>query len=223
MPNEDIRATVTNDCADVWSKATIRKFMPDDYKDPKKQAAGKKRQENRLEEPIPVGTVPTENSPDSQTEQESERFEDMDKGPDVKHTHKVINQLKSELKNVRETYEARLKEEEEKEKLSYVENPDNLEKIPEIIDDKIGPVKIQNLSKISQFDRRGYQILAGRFAELIRRKLAAEGRASIKFYVIGKDRTTNVESLVPVSFIVDLKERTTDMTLDESRLWLTNI
>lgn len=74
------------------------------------------------------------------------------------------------------------------------------------------------MSKISQFDRRGYQILASRFGELIRRKLAAENMAAIKFYVLGKDRTINIEYLVPVSFIVNLKDRTTDMILDESRL-----
>jgi hypothetical protein len=94
----------------------------------------------------------------------------------------------------------------------------NIDDMPELVDNKIGPVEIKNLSKISQFERRGYQILAGRFAELIRRKFQAEGKASIKFYVIGKDRTTNVESLVPVSFIVDLREKSTDLILDESRL-----
>lgn len=74
------------------------------------------------------------------------------------------------------------------------------------------------MSKISQFDRRGYQILASRFGELIRRKLAAENMVALKFYVLGKDRTINIEYLVPVSFIVNLKDRTTDMILDESRL-----
>ena len=92
--------------------------------------------------------------------------------------------------------------------------------IPQLVDNKIGPVKIQSLSKISDFDRRGYQILASRFAELIRRRrLTAEGKASIKFYVLGNDRTSsNIEYLVPVSFIINMKDRTTDMILDESRL-----
>ena len=44
-------------------------------------------------------------------------------------------------------------------------------------------------------------ILAGRFGELIRRKLVSEGKASIKFYALGKDRSTGVEYLVPVSFM----------------------
>ena len=75
MSNEDVRDTVTNYCANIWSKATIRKFMPDEYKDPLQQARIKKRYEKQLEEPIPVGTVPTENGSVSQTEQESTSFE----------------------------------------------------------------------------------------------------------------------------------------------------
>ena len=33
-----------------------------------------------------------------------------------------------------------------------------------------------------------------------------------------KDRTTNIEYLVPVAFNVDMRGRTTEMELDESRL-----
>lgn len=54
--------------------------MPDEYKDPKKQEYGKKGREKQLEEPIPAGTVPAENSSNSKTEQESESFEDADRG-----------------------------------------------------------------------------------------------------------------------------------------------
>jgi|SRR5215216_110393 len=100
MSKEDIRETVTNDCRDFWSRATISKFMPDEYKDPQKREAGKKgresqrleepipagmnpgaesgrkgREKRRLEEPILAGTVSAENDSVSQTEQDSESFE----------------------------------------------------------------------------------------------------------------------------------------------------
>ena len=227
MSNVDVRDNVTNDCADVWSKATIRKFMPDEYKDEvAAELARKKHEKDRLlsitsggqqftNENI-AGTVPAEDGSDSSTEQESERFEDMDRGPDVKHYEKAYNQLQDELRVVRETYEDKLKKAEEK--LDFAQNPDNLERIPELVDDKIGPVKVQNLSKISQFDRRGYQILAGRFAELVKRKIATEGKAGVKFYILSKDRTTNIEYLVPVIFSVDMSDKSTDVFLDESRL-----
>jgi len=82
----------------------------------------------------------------------------------------------------------------------------------------MGPVKIQSLSKISAFDKRGFQILASRFGEIVRRKLVAEGKATIRLYIISKYRTTNVESLVPVAFTVDMMGRTTEIAPDESRL-----
>ena len=87
-----------------------------------------------------------------------------------------------------------------------------------MVDNKIGPVKVQNLSKITQFDKRGFQILASRFSEIVRRKLVAEGKATIRLYIISKDKTTNVESLVPIAFTIDMMGRTTEIALDESRL-----
>jgi hypothetical protein len=94
----------------------------------------------------------------------------------------------------------------------------NVQDIPQLVDDKIGSVKVQNLAKISAFDRRGFQILASRIGEVIRRKLVAEGKAGIKFYIMAKDRTTGVESLVPVIFSVDIHNRSTGLKLDESKL-----
>jgi hypothetical protein len=46
----------------------------------------------------------------------------------------------------------------------------------------------------------------------------AEEKVSIKFYTLAKDRTTNVESLVPVLFTVDMMGKTTELALDERRL-----
>jgi hypothetical protein len=216
MPNEDVKDIVTRDCSDIWSKATIRKFIPEEYKDPQKQAAIKKRYEKQLEEPIPVGINPTENSSVSQTEQESESFENVDRGPNVKKESQTVHQLQNELKNVRESLEARL--EEEREKLKFAQDPDNLQKVPDIVDDKIGPVKVQNLARVSEFEKRGFQILAGRYTEIIRRKFAVDSNARISFCVIAKDKTTGIESLVPVKFIIDMDKRTAEVILDEGRL-----
>jgi hypothetical protein len=183
MPNEDIKETVTKDCKDIWSKATIRDNIPDEYKDPKKQEAGRKGREKQLEAPIPAGsarTVRAENSSVSQTEQESESFENAD--------------------------------------TEFVQAPENLEKVPEIVDDKIGPIKMQNLSRVSDFDRRGYQILAGRYTEIIKKKLENDGNARINFYVVARDRTTGIESLVPIKFVIDLDSRKAEVILNEDML-----
>lgn len=52
LPPEDCRAKIQHDCIDIWSKATIRKFLPEEAKNPKKSKAGKLRaeQKKKLEE-----------------------------------------------------------------------------------------------------------------------------------------------------------------------------
>jgi hypothetical protein len=130
------------------------------------------------------------------------------------------NKLQSELKSTKQKFEEERKSTEqtlrEKEKeIQMLKESQNIEDMPQqLVDNKIGPVKVQNLSKINEFDRRGYQPLARRFGELVRRRLVDEGKATIKFYIISKDRST----LVPVNFTVDMLNRTTDMILDENRL-----
>jgi hypothetical protein len=56
-----------------------------------------------------------------ETEQESESFENADRGPNVKKESQTVHQLQNELKNVRETLEAKL--EEEREKLKFCTGP----------------------------------------------------------------------------------------------------
>jgi hypothetical protein len=41
MPPEDCRDKIEHDCVDQWSRATIRKYLPPESKDPKKRQAGK--------------------------------------------------------------------------------------------------------------------------------------------------------------------------------------
>ena len=41
LPPEDCRAKIEQDCLDLWSKTTIRKFLPEEAKNPKKSKAGK--------------------------------------------------------------------------------------------------------------------------------------------------------------------------------------
>jgi hypothetical protein len=123
------------------------------------------------------------------------------------------------VKKLKEKLETTAKElEKQKERVAFLEQAQPVADIPQVVDDKIGPIKTQNLSKISQFDKRGYQILASRFGEVVRRKIISEGKVGIRFYIISKDRTTNIEYMVPVLFTVNMVGRTTELILDESRL-----
>jgi hypothetical protein len=53
--------------------------------------------------------------------------------------------------------------EEEKKRVATLQESQNVNDIPQLVDNKIGPVKITNLSKINGYDRRAYRILASRF------------------------------------------------------------
>jgi hypothetical protein len=109
---------------------------------------------------------------------------------------------------------------EEKDKqIATLQASQNVQDIPQLVDDKIGPIKVQNLSRISEYDRRGLHVFAHRQGEKIRRRLTGEGHAAIKLYVMAKDGTTNIKCVVPVVFTVNMMDRTTEMALHESRLY----
>ena len=89
LPPEDCREKIEHDCLDIWSKATIRKFLPEETKNPKKRAAGKiaSQQKKTVKEGEPlqaialtsdggkaVGMNPAENNSFDQKEQESRAF-----------------------------------------------------------------------------------------------------------------------------------------------------
>jgi hypothetical protein len=209
LSNEDIRDRVEKDCAYIWSKSTIRTYIPDEFKDLQKQEAGRKGREKQLEEPIPAGgarETGAENSSVPSKVQESESFDRprQDVGVNKEMYKKLQRQFKNRLEFETKYRDDTIKQQsQEIQKLKELIDSQTIDDIPQLIDNKIGPVKVQNLSKLSQFDKRGYQILASRFGEVVRRKIVSEGKATIRFYIMSKDRTTNVESLVPVAFTVD--------------------
>jgi hypothetical protein len=86
LPPEDCRAKLEHDCLDLWSKATIRKYLPPEVRDPKKQIAGKVGGENKSKkknkeilviagnEPNVQSTDLEESRPISQNEEDSARL-----------------------------------------------------------------------------------------------------------------------------------------------------
>jgi hypothetical protein len=85
LPPEDCRAKIEQDCLDLWSKATIRKYLPPEAKDSKKQKAGKVGGENKEKKAAAMLLVAAnsngaridlaEDSSDSQNERESRTFD----------------------------------------------------------------------------------------------------------------------------------------------------
>jgi hypothetical protein len=84
MPPEDCRDKIEHDCVDLWSKATIRKYLPPESKDPKKRQAGKMGGDKKKKAMLLVAqntageggarTVLAENDSDNQNKQESQTF-----------------------------------------------------------------------------------------------------------------------------------------------------
>jgi hypothetical protein len=216
---DTICSQICTDFKDLISPDYIRKCLPEEYKQKSKvrRRACNTNIANEDKNVAEQRTVAIDAStgqgivsqPESDLKEETIKLRKQ-----LEEKDKQLEEKDKQLEEKDKQLEEKDKQLEEKDKqIATLKASQNVQDIPQLVDDKIGPIKVQNLSRPSEFDR-----LARRFGEEIRRKLTSEGRASIKFYVIGKDRTTNIESLVPISFIVDLKEETTDMILDESRL-----
>jgi vacuolar-type H+-ATPase subunit I/STV1 len=81
LPPEDCRSKIEHDCLDLWSRATIRKYLPPEAKDARKQKAGKIGGENKKKAILQVAqsengarTNLAENVSISQNEEESRSF-----------------------------------------------------------------------------------------------------------------------------------------------------
>ena len=101
MPPVDCRDKIEHDCVDLWSKATIRKYLPPESKDPKKREAGKiggDRNKAMLmiaqnSEEGSARTVLAENDSYEQNKQESQSF------------HNQLNQQLESRKPTHELYD----------------------------------------------------------------------------------------------------------------------
>jgi hypothetical protein len=106
MPPEDCRDKIEHDCVDLWSRATIRKYLPPEAKDPKKRKAGKmggeEKEKNKKKAMIILAqntteegarTVLAENDSYEQNKQESHTF------------HNQLNQELEARKPTQELYD----------------------------------------------------------------------------------------------------------------------
>jgi hypothetical protein len=97
--------------------------------------------------------------------------------PKTKTERQLAKELEDKEKLIKE-------KEKEIERIQTAFASQEITDIPQLVDNKIGPVKVQNLARLSDFDRKGFEILTGRFGEAIRRKTITEGKAKVKFYIL---------------------------------------
>ena len=106
MPPEDCRDKIEHDCVDLWSKTTIRKYLPPEAKDPKKRQAGKmggeEKEKNKKKAMLILAqnttgegarTALAENDSYEQNKQESQTF------------HNQLNQQLEARKPTQEQYD----------------------------------------------------------------------------------------------------------------------
>ena len=193
---DTICSQICTDFKDLISPDYIRKCLPEEYKQKSKMRRG-------------ACNTSIANEDKNVAEQRTLVV-------DASTCQETISEPESELKQ--EIIKLRSRLEEKDKQIATLQASQNVQDIPQLVDDKIGPIKIQILSIISEHDRRCLQAYAPKFGEKIRRIMTEVGPISIRFYIEAKDRTINKECLVPVVFTVNMMGRTTKMALDESRL-----
>ena len=65
LPPEDCRSKIEHDCLDLWSKATIRKYLPPEAIDPDKRIAGKisaEKKKKKLKKEVMLAVIGNENT-----------------------------------------------------------------------------------------------------------------------------------------------------------------
>jgi archaellum component FlaC len=122
MPPEDCRDKIEHDCVDLWSKATIRKYLPPESKDPKKRQAGKVGGENRKKAMLLIAqntsqegarTILAENDSDNQNRQESQTFHNQlnqqlevrDPTQELYDTSKILDDKDREIERLKQQRE----------------------------------------------------------------------------------------------------------------------
>ena len=208
---DTICSQICTDFKDLISPDYIRKCLPEEYKQKSKMRRG-------------ACNTSIANDDKNVAEQRTVVIDASSTGQGT--ISEIESDLKQEIIKLRRLIEEKDKQLEEKDKqleekdkqIATLQASQNVHDISQLVDDKIGPIKVQNLSRISEYDRRCFQALAHRWGEKIRRRMTEVGHASMKFYITAKNRTTNIEYSLPVLFTVDMMGRTTELILDESRL-----
>jgi len=212
---DTICGQICTDFKDLISPDYIRKCLPEEYKQKSKMRRGACNTNiaNDDKNVAEQRTVAINASIGQETISEPE----SDPKEEIIKLRRRIEEKDKQLEEKDKQLEEKDKQLEEKDKqIATLQASQNVQDIPQLVDDKIGPIKVQNLSRIRKYDIRGFQALARRCEETIRRRLTEVGHTSIKFYIMTKDRTTNIESLIPIAFTVDMMGRTTETALDES-------
>lgn len=193
---DDIRERVKKDCISIWQRDTITDALPVEYKNKRKQEAGRKGRQRQLEQAD--GTViTTENVPDSNRASlvpnlQSEQYYGADDSS--------IARLKSQLEEVRE----------ENRKLRQTTTLPELE---EQLYDGRGIMDIREIPKINDKPRENFELLIERYNSIILDRIKTNERVPLSLYVISRTGL-----LVPIKIIISFKDKDAHIELNKNKL-----
>src|ERR671922_2426409 len=165
---DTICSQICTDFKDLISPDYIRKCLPEEYKQKSKMRRG---------------ACNTNIANDGKNIAEQRTTVVIDASICQKTISETESDPKEEIIKLR-----RLIEEKDKQ-IAILQASQNVQDIPQLVDDKIGPAEVQNLREYDRRvydDRRGLQAFAIRSGELIRRRIKEVGHVSIKFHAIDK-------------------------------------
>ena len=221
LSNEDIRDRVEKDCVEIWSKGTIRIHIPDEFKDPQKQEAGRKGREKQLEQPIPVGGAQenwAENSSFGPTEHDSEDFNKMNRVQDAitqsekaQKLEKQVSDLKAELNTKNSEIESLRNE---NKALKEKNQTEMLQEIWERFHDEPGLLKGDKLQKVNQEVGKNLVFMLERYNSVLQDVVEQGQPVPIGLYIISKPEMV----FIPVRFHIDFDKRKLQLSLWEKKL-----
>jgi hypothetical protein len=203
---------ICTDLADVTSERHIRRCLPDEYKQQKKKRTTEESTSDlRAWSANDDKNVPEQEAMTVDTEGYEERFEDVNRGPNVKSAAEQLEMMKKKLADI--THE-RDSLSTENSVLKEKTQPEMLKEINERFSDAPGLIKGDQLQKVNEAAGKNLVKMLERYNSTLS-DVAVRGQPiPVGLYVIAKPEMV----LVPVRFTVDFARRRVDISLWEKKL-----
>jgi hypothetical protein len=108
--------------------------------------------------------------------------------------------------------------EEAKRMIDVLQRRKNMEDVPGMDNERVRLAGAEKVTELDETDKRFCTAYVNWAGKLIRKKIANDGKASIKFFILGKRNSIIKERLIPVNFKVNFNDMTTSLVLDEGRI-----
>ncbi|HKI09288.1 MAG TPA: hypothetical protein VKA09_12910 [Nitrososphaeraceae archaeon] len=220
-PSYDVREIVMKDCIPIWQKDTIRRALPDEYKDKMRQELG--REGNKAKYGSEQATEfadsgdnqrdsnPAKSSSFGPVEDVSEDFDKMNRGQGVITESEKIKKLEERLNQLEEEKEMTKKE---NQILKEKTQPELLKELQEKFYDEPGILDANKLHKVSEQVGKELVILIGNYNSILKDAVESGQPVPMGTYIMTKPE----KKLIPVRILIDFDRRTIKMELWQKKL-----